>query len=247
MKKGFTLIELLVVIAIIAILAAILFPVFAQAREKARQTQCLSNFKQIGTATAMYTSDWDELMPSFYAGLYPFFASSMPARAGSGDGNHMYVATMGAMNMHYLIVHNAMMPYLKNINLFFCPSADWKASNLGKGINDYTTTCYRFCVCEDTYKTDINTGSILKPSQFVIWHEWRAYHRNKEGNTVTNDGRNPLAVNGVCADGHALLWKVETYNDVDKQWDFNWPAHYADNAQVWTDPFLSISWDIGNN
>jgi prepilin-type N-terminal cleavage/methylation domain-containing protein len=59
-RHGFTLIELLVVIAIIAILAAILFPVFAQAREKARQTACLSNTKQIGTAFMMYVQDYDE-------------------------------------------------------------------------------------------------------------------------------------------------------------------------------------------
>jgi len=59
-KKGFTLIELLVVIAIIAILAAILFPVFAKAREKARQTVCLSNMKQLGMASNMYIQDWDE-------------------------------------------------------------------------------------------------------------------------------------------------------------------------------------------
>ncbi len=60
---GFTLIELLVVIAIIAILAAILFPVFAQAREKARQTSCLSNLKQMGTALMMYVQDYDEMLP----------------------------------------------------------------------------------------------------------------------------------------------------------------------------------------
>jgi prepilin-type N-terminal cleavage/methylation domain-containing protein/prepilin-type processing-associated H-X9-DG protein len=64
MRKGFTLIELLVVIAIIAILAAILFPVFAKAREKARQTACLNNQKQIATATLMYAQDHDEMLPA---------------------------------------------------------------------------------------------------------------------------------------------------------------------------------------
>src|ERR1043166_4908201 len=62
-RRGFTLIELLVVIAIIAILAAILFPVFAQARDKARQTTCLSNLKQIGNVLMMYIQDWDEWYP----------------------------------------------------------------------------------------------------------------------------------------------------------------------------------------
>src|SRR5436853_560395 len=62
-RRAFTLIELLVVIAIIAILAAILFPVFAQAREKARQASCLSNMRQIGTAITMYAQDYDETYP----------------------------------------------------------------------------------------------------------------------------------------------------------------------------------------
>ena len=67
MKRAFTLIELLVVIAIIAILAAILFPVFAQARAKARQTTCVSNARQIGMSVMMYVQDYDEGMPIFHA------------------------------------------------------------------------------------------------------------------------------------------------------------------------------------
>ncbi len=69
-KKGFTLIELLVVIAIIAILAAILFPVFARAREKARQTSCLSNVKEIALGALMYVQDYDETFPYYAQGSY---------------------------------------------------------------------------------------------------------------------------------------------------------------------------------
>jgi prepilin-type N-terminal cleavage/methylation domain-containing protein len=67
-RRGFTLIELLVMIAIIAILAAILFPVFAQAREKARQASCLSNARQIANGIQMYVQDYDETMPALEHG-----------------------------------------------------------------------------------------------------------------------------------------------------------------------------------
>jgi prepilin-type N-terminal cleavage/methylation domain-containing protein len=95
--SGFTLIELLVVIAIIAILAAILFPVFAQAREKARQASCLSNTKQVGTATLMYVQDYDERMPL-----------SAYLDTGTRKGYH---------------VIDLIFPYVKNANVFQCPSA----------------------------------------------------------------------------------------------------------------------------
>jgi len=87
-RRGFTLIELLVVIAIIAILAAILFPVFARARAKARQTQCLSNVKQIDLALMMYAQDYDETYPrvnhttgyDWWQPLYPYVKNSQMFR-----------------------------------------------------------------------------------------------------------------------------------------------------------------------
>src|SRR5436189_2450638 len=67
-RSGFTLIELLVVIAIIALLAAILFPVFARARENARKSACLNNVKQIGIGLQQYLQDFDEVFPGYYMG-----------------------------------------------------------------------------------------------------------------------------------------------------------------------------------
>ncbi|MEI6500574.1 MAG: DUF1559 domain-containing protein, partial [Armatimonadota bacterium] len=115
MRKGFTLIELLVVIAIIAILAAILFPVFAKAREKARQSSCLSNVKQIALGMMQYAQDYDERM--------------VPAA--------MYYATPNYYTWMYL-----MQPYVKSSQIFTCPSSTatgWNGSlnttqNTGYGL-----------------------------------------------------------------------------------------------------------------
>jgi prepilin-type N-terminal cleavage/methylation domain-containing protein/prepilin-type processing-associated H-X9-DG protein len=97
-SRGFTLIELLVVIAIIAILAAILFPVFAQAREKARAVSCLSNVKQMGLAVRMYVQDYDE--------RYPFAAN---LESGFADKDKWYGL-------------DKLQPYVKNWGIFQCPS-----------------------------------------------------------------------------------------------------------------------------
>jgi prepilin-type N-terminal cleavage/methylation domain-containing protein/prepilin-type processing-associated H-X9-DG protein len=101
-KRAFTLIELLVVIAIIAILAAILFPVFAQAREKARGISCLSNLKQGGLAYAMYTQDYDETTP----------CQVTPVT--QRDANNYFAVAGGYW---YILLQ----PYVKNWNMFLCP------------------------------------------------------------------------------------------------------------------------------
>src|SRR3712207_6708673 len=100
-RKGFTLIELLVVIAIIAILAAILFPVFAQAREKARQTGCLNATKQLALAFMLYAQDYDEKTPPSY----------------------YYEGTKGRVWNLYRYPIELMEPYLKNEQIVICPSA----------------------------------------------------------------------------------------------------------------------------
>jgi prepilin-type N-terminal cleavage/methylation domain-containing protein/prepilin-type processing-associated H-X9-DG protein len=109
-RTGFTLIELLVVIAIIAILAAILFPVFARAREKARQASCSSNLKQLGIAAMMYAQDYDERFPSF---AYSWTGT---------DPNTGFACNM----MSYITLMN---PYVKNWQLGVCPSMNRGATN----------------------------------------------------------------------------------------------------------------------
>lgn len=133
-RRAFTLIELLVVIAIIAILAAILFPVFAQAREKARSASCISNEKQISTAMLMYSQDYDEQMPLAF-GYYPGvgwlwqYVGNTPYNNACPGGVCGPNWTM-AMSEYWV---NSTQPYTKNYQIFVCPSAA-KASALGANV-----------------------------------------------------------------------------------------------------------------
>ncbi len=111
-KYGFTLIELLVVIAIIAILAAILFPVFAKAREKAHQTQCLSNLRQIGMAFQMYASDCNDMLPNVYNATYGWHTS-------------YNVPSTFTQEQMAALVHK-LNPHIKSTQLWRCSADPWE-------------------------------------------------------------------------------------------------------------------------
>jgi len=132
-QKGFTLIELLVVIAIIAILAAILFPVFAQAREKARSAACLSNLKQIGLAALAYAQDYDDTYPLAF-----------PRALGAGwqESNFLGVPAAWYFNptqpggyRERSVFFNAGQPYMKNYGILVCPSI---AQTIDEGVTSFS-------------------------------------------------------------------------------------------------------------
>ncbi|MBV9471283.1 MAG: DUF1559 domain-containing protein [Abitibacteriaceae bacterium] len=130
-QRGFTLIELLVVIAIIAILAAILFPAFARARENARRTACASNMKQIGLGILQYTQDNDERYPPF----------------SQGTGNAGFQGFGGGDGARWA---DEIYPYIKSSQVFDCPSAD-QTTKIYPGGQYFDITTYSY-----GYSTPIN-------------------------------------------------------------------------------------------
>ena len=191
-RRGFTLIELLVVIAIIAILAAILFPVFARAREKARQTSCLSNLKQIGLAEKMYESDYDELTATYIQGA-PNGVSAMPSWI------------------------DLLEPYTKNTQLYSCPSStvEYRSGGVGHlgsyganitdaGVLSASNQVYLYC--------NRKIASLQFPAQTAIFadttggHYWRYNGGAMQGMAfIHNDGANIAYL-----DGHAK-WVSQGY------------------------------------
>ena len=130
-RRAFTLIELLVVIAIIAILAAILFPVFARAREQARRASCASNFKQIGLGMMQYTQDYDERYPPFSLGA----------------GNVGFQGYNGADGARWA---DEIFPYVKSSQIFDCPSGSKKMTLYPGGqFFDIGTYSYGYVAASD--------------------------------------------------------------------------------------------------
>jgi prepilin-type N-terminal cleavage/methylation domain-containing protein/prepilin-type processing-associated H-X9-DG protein len=186
-RRGFTLIELLVVIAIIAILAAILFPVFARAREKARQTACLSNVKEISLGLLMYLQDYDEtFMTQYYSydGL-PWYDSGF---------TQFTITRYGNYQPH-------VWPYIKNVDLFMCPSSRRSAAR--ERVNyDYNM---------NTWLHNRRLGLITTPTDHILiadgTYEWmdranRVYARhNGQANLGFIDGHaKSMAGKAIAAD-----------------------------------------------
>ncbi|MBC7286456.1 MAG: prepilin-type N-terminal cleavage/methylation domain-containing protein [Armatimonadetes bacterium] len=117
-RRAFTLIELLVVIAIIAILAAILFPVFSRAREKARQATCISNLKQLALAAIAYATDYDDLI--FWHRGRP---RSTILTAPPWGPDEVALGIFPNKGAHLVAAYN---PYIKNRQIWYCPSDPWK-------------------------------------------------------------------------------------------------------------------------
>jgi prepilin-type N-terminal cleavage/methylation domain-containing protein/prepilin-type processing-associated H-X9-DG protein len=179
-RKGFTLIELLVVIAIIAILAAILFPVFSRARENARKAQCMSNMRQIAMGYMMYLQDWDErFISEWLCGCFDTRRGNARACANYDPDSPTGVACIWGWD-------RKIEPYIKNKKLFVCPSDTLIASG-----SSACTTC-RFNTQQDTSYglnehvvappgTKCHGGTTLaairNPADVIIIGETKAWHR----------------------------------------------------------------------
>ncbi len=174
-RRGFTLIELLVVIAIIAILAAILFPVFAKAREKARQSSCGSNLKQVATSLIQYVQDYDERLPN-----------------GNDPDYNTCAGIPGRINWRGYIA-NGLNPYIKNAQVWTCPS------NPGAGVNRDSggVICTAAPVNAASYMynyaglSGINLAAFTAPAEQVCG--W-------DSDSVYNDGYPPTVTYGMQGD-----------------------------------------------
>jgi prepilin-type N-terminal cleavage/methylation domain-containing protein/prepilin-type processing-associated H-X9-DG protein len=209
-SSGFTLIELLVVIAIIAILASILFPVFARAREMARRSSCASNLKQIGLGILQYTQDYDEKMP-------PYFGSEIqPDPYIKPDGTKM-VPDVASGGFKPLI-----MPYVKSEQLFACPSdiGDANDSIPYYTMNDRNNTSYYFNAASNTVGGEKgiagkSLAAISEAARVLMTTEKSASEGFSWHQKEKNVFHYPDSKSNVCyVDGHVKFIKIMQVDDM---------------------------------
>ena len=208
-KNGFTLIELLVVIAIIAILAAILFPVFARARENARRASCQSNLKQIGLGMMQYTQDHDERYPS-----NGWTCTSVQVAA------QQYACTSTSATVLW---YHPLDPYLKSVQIYNCPSYTgtiqtrnsagmWVyASAASYGWNVYQTGTGTTGIVTPFHLASL--ASVESPATTILVTEGNPGYYRVSGAVPTTSNTNPVGtrhldgVNFLWADGH-VKWSL---------------------------------------
>ncbi|MDR3707302.1 MAG: DUF1559 domain-containing protein [Capsulimonadaceae bacterium] len=174
--NGFTLIEILIVIAIIAILAAVLFPVFSQAREKARQTACASNLKQLGLACSQYEQDYDETVP---CGLNNW-------GGGRGWAGQIY-------------------PYVKSLAVFLCPDDTNPIDVISYGCNS-NMVGYSSTASPGPYPIPAQVSMMISPAKTVMLFEVKnarllsgvLLSSPQEQNSPVGNGVNSLSTNSLC-------------------------------------------------
>ena len=236
-KKGFTLIELLVVIAIIAILAAILFPVFAQAREKARQSSCLSNVKQLSTAFFLYADDYDECFPAYSAVL--------------DHGTNWYQwVTSPSYGFSWWTPFVALYPYFKNSGLLICPS---QAKNPSAGSPSFRAATWNYDGVSTTYQssygmntslasangdpwapTPVTLSQLTTTGNFILLTEGSVPMAGPGDSPNQVDVRHNGGSNIGFADGHAKFYKYGA--GPTEQWSnigAGWPK---DGQNIWWNP-----------
>lgn len=164
-NTAFTLIELLVVIAIIAVLAALLFPVFSRAREQARRSACLSNMRQLGTAFALYTHDYDETLPNSTDG------PPGVNREGAWLFYNRFPANNPTSPAAYEVQRGGLYPYVKNAQVYVCPS-DPQARQTG---DSYAANGCVFNPSVNGFATGRGLAFFNAPSNWMMFAEEASY------------------------------------------------------------------------
>jgi prepilin-type N-terminal cleavage/methylation domain-containing protein/prepilin-type processing-associated H-X9-DG protein len=206
-KSGFTLIELLVVIAIIAILASILFPVFARARENARRSSCQSNLKQIGLGWMQYAQDYDETMPSAVDGNP---GASYPPNSGWMYYNVFPANTQAKAFRPEL---GSLYPYVKSTQIFACAS-DSQGQTSG---NSYAANACVFQVGTNSSRPGKSLAAFEETTKWFLLGE-EIPSNNPQGSTddgymiVSNSftDRHLGGTNLLFLDGHVKWYRNET-------------------------------------